>query len=81
LDRREREAAVEWLSALACIGLKKDTIDVKFKDYYAEGWEEASGEKPLPRYPKIAYSRRGQAWACIPVRRGGADDHPAAQQQ
>jgi len=53
LDRREREAAVEWLSALACIGLKKDTIDVKFRDYYAEGWEEASGEKPLPRYPKM----------------------------
>jgi len=53
LDRQEREAAVEWLSALACIGLLKDTIDVKFKDYYPEGWEEKSGEKPSPRYPTI----------------------------
>ena len=34
LDRKEREAAVEWLSALACIGLAADTIDVKFEEYY-----------------------------------------------
>ncbi len=50
LDRREREATVEWLSALACIGLQKDTIDVKFKDYYAKGWQEPSDGKSLPRY-------------------------------
>ena len=34
LNRSEREAAVEWLSALACIGLLGDTIDVKYEDYY-----------------------------------------------
>ncbi len=34
LNRNEREAAVEWLSALACIGLLRDTIDVKYEDYY-----------------------------------------------
>lgn len=53
LDQSEREAAVEWLSALACIGLKKDTIDVKFKDYYAEGWKQTSGDKPSARYPQM----------------------------
>ena len=34
LNRNEREAVVEWLSALACIGLLGDTIDVKYEDYY-----------------------------------------------
>jgi hypothetical protein len=33
LNRQEREAAVAWLSALACIGLKADTIDVKYEHY------------------------------------------------
>jgi hypothetical protein len=34
LDRPEREAAVAWLSALACIGLKADTLDIKYEDYF-----------------------------------------------
>jgi hypothetical protein len=54
LDHKEREAAVEWLSALACIGLKADTIDVKFEDYYAT---DERGTKPevgqRPRYKQI----------------------------
>jgi hypothetical protein len=54
LDHAEREAAVEWLSALACIGLKADTIDVKFEDYYAT---DDTATKPeasqRPRYKKI----------------------------
>ena len=36
LNRAEREATVEWLSALACIGLLRDTIDVKYEHYYED---------------------------------------------
>jgi hypothetical protein len=49
LNRREREAAVEWLSALACVGLKADTVDVKFEDYY-EG--NQAGDLDVSREPK-----------------------------
>jgi len=49
LNRREREAAVKWLSALACIGLKSDTIDVKFGDYYESN---EAGELDVGRRPK-----------------------------
>ena len=49
LNRKEREAAVEWLSALACIGLKADTIEVKFGDYY-EG--EQTDKKEVSQPPK-----------------------------
>ena len=47
LNRHERKAAVEWLSALACIGLLGDTIDVKYKDYY-EGEPANQPEASLP---------------------------------
>ena len=48
------KAAVEWLSALACIGLKEDTIDVKFEDYYATGRAAVRpGAAPPPRYSQI----------------------------
>ena len=50
LDRREREAAVEWLSALACLGLKADTLDVKFDDYYKADERDASQS---PKYKEI----------------------------
>ena len=49
LNRGEREAAVKWLSALACIGLKADTIDVKFGDYYESN---QAGELDVSRQPK-----------------------------
>ena len=53
LDRGEREAAVEWLSALACIGLTGDTIDVKYEDYYkGERARQLELSQP-PRYPEI----------------------------
>lgn len=68
LDRQEREAAVGWLSALACIGLKKDTIDVKFKDYYAKGWQETYGDKASPRYPKIDETVRQAVAGRLPGR-------------
>jgi hypothetical protein len=53
LNRSEREAAVEWISALACIGLLGDTIEVKYEDYY-EG--EPANQLELsqtPKYPDI----------------------------
>ena len=50
LDRSERETAVAWLSALACIGLKADTIDVKYDDYARKPKNEQdksiNGQKP-----------------------------------
>ena len=53
LDRAERESAVAWLSALACIGLKADTIDVKYEDYVWSGKDSASGTDQEPKYQEI----------------------------
>ena len=57
LDRSEREAAVEWLSALACIGLLGDTTDVKYDDYYKYYKGKPAGQlelsQPPPKYPEI----------------------------
>ena len=55
LDRPEREAAVEWLSALACIGLKADTIDVKYDDYFRspKKGQEISATDQKPKYQAI----------------------------
>ena len=56
LDRPEREAAVAWLSALACIGLKSDTIDVKYEDYLRKpkkGQNNSSAADQEPRYKEI----------------------------
>ena len=54
LTRNEREAVVEWLSALACIGLLGDTIDVKYEDYYqGEPARQPELSQPPPKYPEI----------------------------
>jgi hypothetical protein len=56
LDRFEREAAVAWLSALACIGLKADTIDVKYDDYVRKPknkQDESSITGQKPKYEAI----------------------------
>jgi hypothetical protein len=56
LDRAEREAALAWLSALACIGLKADTLDVKYDDYFLQpkdGQDNSPTADPPPRYPAI----------------------------
>jgi hypothetical protein len=57
LSRNEREAAVVWVSALACIALKEDTIDVKFGDYYksqpGSGQQGTADGTGVPRYPDI----------------------------
>ncbi len=56
LDRAEREAAVAWLSALACIGLKADTIDIKYDDYVRKpkkGLDTSSAADQKPKYPAI----------------------------
>jgi hypothetical protein len=54
LNRSEREAAVEWLSALACIGLLRDTIDVKYEDYYkSKPAHQLELSQPSPKYPEI----------------------------
>ena len=53
LDRGEREAAVEWLSALACIGLLEDTIEVKYGDYYEGEPANQPEVSKTPKYPEI----------------------------
>jgi hypothetical protein len=53
LDRAEREAAVVWLSALACIGLTADTIDVKFEDYYTGEKAHELDISQSPKYGEI----------------------------
>jgi hypothetical protein len=55
LDRAEREAAVVWLSAIACIGLKADTMDVKYEDYFrtAKKKEGSSTADQRPKYQAI----------------------------
>ena len=53
LDREEREAAVAWLSALACTGLQADTGDVKYEDYMRRPKRRQgnpSGADEKPRY-------------------------------
>jgi hypothetical protein len=53
LNREEREATVAWLSALACIGLLKDTIDVKYEDYYKGKPARQLEGSQSPKYQKI----------------------------
>jgi hypothetical protein len=54
LNRSEREAAVQWLSALACIGLLRDSIDVKYEDYYkGKTAHQLELSHPTPKYPEI----------------------------
>jgi hypothetical protein len=53
LNRKEREAAVEWLSALACIGLKADALEVKFGDYYEGEQTDKREVSQSPRYGEI----------------------------
>jgi hypothetical protein len=56
LDSSEREAAVQWLSALACIGLKADTIDVKYEHYIRKpkkGKNTSPTTDHQPRYQEI----------------------------
>jgi hypothetical protein len=53
LNRSERAAAVKWLSALACIGLLGDTIDVKYEDYYEGEPANQPEMSQRPKYPEI----------------------------
>ncbi|HEY6499450.1 MAG TPA: ATP-binding protein [Streptosporangiaceae bacterium] len=53
LDEDERKAAVKWLSALACIGLKEDSIDVKIDGYYKAVEPESADANPEPKYAHI----------------------------
>jgi hypothetical protein len=53
LNRQERESAVEWISALACIGLQADTIDVKFEDYYTDKPADDLEVEQSPKYTGI----------------------------
>ena len=70
LSRAEREVAVEWLSALACIGLKADTIDVKFVDYYAMDETASKPEaRQQPKYRKMDSEIQGFLQRKLPRRR------------
>lgn len=53
VNRSEREAAVRWLSALACIGLLGDTRVVKYEDYYQGKSARQLELSPSPGYPEI----------------------------
>ena len=53
LNSAEREATVKWLSALACIGLLGDTIDVKYEDYYEDKPDDQPELSPSPKYQTI----------------------------
>ena len=55
LNRGERGAGCEWLSALAFIGLLGDTIDVKYEDYSRVNPSRSLLElsQPSPKYPTI----------------------------
>ena len=53
LNRSEREATVELLSALACIGLLGDTIDVKYEDYYEGNPANQLEVSQAPKYQEI----------------------------
>ena len=53
LSKAERKAAVEWLSALACLGLKADTVDVKFEDYYQGGQDNELEVSQWAKYREI----------------------------
>ena len=58
LNRQEREAAVEWLSALACIGLLRDTIDVKYDHYYEPEPANQLEVSQRPKYHEIDRERQ-----------------------
>lgn len=53
LRYKEREAAVQWLSALACIGLTLDTVDVKFENYYEDEEDQEPKVSQSPKYQAI----------------------------
>ena len=53
LNSAEREATVEWLSALACIGLLRDTIDVKYDHYYEDELANQPEVTQQPKYLEI----------------------------
>jgi hypothetical protein len=59
LNHSEREAAVEWLSALACIGLLGDTIDVKYEDYYEGEPANQPEASQQPKYREIDHEIQG----------------------
>jgi len=54
LSREDREATIEQLSVLACIGLRQDRLQVKLKDFEAlRRWRSSSGQ-PLPIIDKAS---------------------------
>ncbi len=69
LSRAEREAGVEWLSALACIGLLRDSIDVKFDDYASRPGVPRRGTGVRSRYPEIDSKVKTAVAAKLPRRK------------
>jgi hypothetical protein len=59
LNRAEREATVEWLSALACIGLLRDTIDVKYEHYDEDESADQPEASQQPKYREIHHAIQG----------------------
>ena len=73
LSREEREVAVEQLSALACIGLRQDSLYVRFDDFNGDlqGLPEhvaprtatgagGAGDEPEPGYPPLVDALRSK---------------------
>ena len=53
LNEGERKASVKWLSALACIGLTEDRIDVKIDSYYKAAEPRQAEASSEPKYAHI----------------------------
>jgi NACHT domain len=59
LPREERAATVEQISALACVGLQRDTLEVKFE--HLQGPEGDGSRGPYPNLWKELVRRVGKA--------------------
>ncbi|HET6949660.1 MAG TPA: ATP-binding protein [Acidimicrobiales bacterium] len=76
LTKQERREAVAWISALACLGLRHDTIEVRFETLLDE--EDDCAQRLLPlvrdRLESIA-DLEGEGSSPLTLRRrGGPDD-------
>lgn len=58
LDRAERELTLDWISALACTGLKNDSIEVGLDEPLSDGFHQLLTQPPDPATP-VRPGRRG----------------------
>ena len=63
LRREDREATIDQLSVLACIGLRQDRLEVKLGDFDAR-WKPRSEPEPPRSNAREAGARPGRAGGC-----------------